>query len=415
MGPGRAGFFPIREILKNHQLFQIGTCNTAPNWMRMASKKRASSIDFCLGIIGDPQYADVDIFETEYMGYIIDTSGTKVLKYDDKRVRNYRNSLGIVAAAAETFQKTDGCVCAVILGDIIDKQARFNNTYSQCRTRLLETISSNHTEEKDEEFNSGSKRKSTKASTHNEYLFCFGNNDADLTKKDDDDNSRKEWILDFIPKSLYPITLTPDKIYYDYVPAPGYRIIILDCYDVNYNCGSTAENKLLALQLLNDNNPFWNDFSSTYEAKYSNFPVDKVKFQKYNGGIGAEQMKWLNNVLENAESEIVICCGHVPLHPDSTATIDGFLYNNTAVMDLFDKHCCVKAYLCGHDHDGGYTKSSTGVHYIIPRAPIECSAKQVAYGYLKFFSNKKGMELLWFGETPVNKTMFQWPDYMEFR
>jgi len=386
----------------------------------MESKQKDSSVDFCLGIIGDPQYADCESHEIEYMGYRVDPkTGTKLLNFDDKRIRNYRNSLDIVREASKTFLQTEKCVCTVVLGDIIDKQARFNNTYAECRKTFLETILSHHTEFQNTGVKSGTKkRKSTSItpSITNEYLFCFGNNDADLTKKDDDSSSRKEWIQHFIPMSLHPTSFTPDKIYYDYVPAPGYRIIILDCFDINYNCGSTSENKTLGLQLLNDNNPSWNDFSISYEAKYNNFPVEKIKFQKYNGGIGKEQLKWLESVLENSQSDIVICCGHVPLHPDSTATIDGFLYNNIEVMDMFKKHTCVKAYICGHDHDGGYSKCPiTGIHYIIPRAPIECGVNQTAYGYLNFFSDKSGMELVWFGETPVSKELFQWPDHMKFR
>ena len=411
---------------------QIGPSHPAPmtrpchgnkmpniNYIMPTKRSSRSSVDFCLGIIGDPQYADVDNFEVQLMVYDLDPiSGEKVLTFDQKRVRNYRNSLDVVKEASTTFKKTDGCVCTVVLGDIIDKAARLNDTYAQCRIRLLDTISAYDIDENDGKVKSGSKRKGTEAARRNEYLFCFGNNDADLTNEDKDYASRKEWIHSFIPKSLNPLTFTTDKIYYDYVPSPGYRIVVLDCYDVNFYCGGTTENKLLGLRLLNDNNPFWNDFSITYEAKYSNFPSEKVKYQKYNGGIGTEQMRWLENTLGNAASEIVICCGHLPLHPSSVSTIDGFLYNNTELMDLFNRHNCVKAYLSGHDHDGGYAKCPvSGIHYITPRAPIELCAGQTSYGYLKFFSHKKGMELVWFGETPYNKKIFpQWPQgYVEFR
>jgi hypothetical protein len=37
----------------------------------------------------------------------------------------------------------------------------------------------------------------------------------------------------------------------------------------------------------------------------------------------------------------------------------------------------VVAYFAGHDHEGGYCMDDTGIHHIVPPAPLECDEGQV--------------------------------------
>lgn len=46
------------------------------------------------------------------------------------------------------------------------------------------------------------------------------------------------------------------------------------------------------------------------------------RFVEYNGGIGDEQLLWLENELQQASEagQQVITFGHVPIHPDNGST-----------------------------------------------------------------------------------------------
>ncbi len=78
---------------------------------------------------------------------------------------------------------------------------------------------------------------------------------------------------------------------------------------------------------------------------------EKLHYQSYNGGISEAQLRWLEGVLERAQSsnENVIISGHLPIHMGSCRA-DAFLYNHQALVELFERYSCVNVYLAGHDH-----------------------------------------------------------------
>ena len=72
----------------------------------------------------------------------------------------------------------------------------------------------------------------------------------------------------------------------------------------------------------------------------------------WNGGIGSEQMKWLNEQLSIAQKtgkKVVVLC-HFPLFSKK----DHNLYNNWELFSLLASYTCVKAYFSGHYHKGNY-------------------------------------------------------------
>ena len=169
--------------------------------------------------------------------------------------------------------------------------------------------------------------------------------------------------------------ISPQCIYYDISPKKGYRIVILDCFDVNPFVGSTEENRLSAIELLNRENcytgeksggetvPLWRAAADgKYPALFENYQnykemkPEKLHYQSYNGGLSSTQLQWLKEVLRGAQEsgEIVIVCGHLPIHKGSCRA-DAYLYNHEEVIALFRQYKdCVKVYLAGHDHGKDY-------------------------------------------------------------
>ncbi len=74
--------------------------------------------------------------------------------------------------------------------------------------------------------------------------------------------------------------------------------------------------------------------------------------QSWNGGVGRDQMKWLEIVLGNAQQDgkNVMIFTHHPLYPfnDHTAL------NDKEVLDLLTRYPCVRAVMSGHNHAGGF-------------------------------------------------------------
>jgi manganese-dependent ADP-ribose/CDP-alcohol diphosphatase len=81
----------------------------------------------------------------------------------------------------------------------------------------------------------------------------------------------------------------------------------------------------------------------------------------WNGGIGKEQMRWLESQLAGAESEgrkVIVLC-HFPIFPKG----DHNLFNNREVFTLLNRYHCVKAYFNGHYHAGNY-QLVNGIHLV---------------------------------------------------
>ena len=81
----------------------------------------------------------------------------------------------------------------------------------------------------------------------------------------------------------------------------------------------------------------------------------------WNGGISESQFTWLEQRLALAEAngERAIVLGHYPLHPFT----DHCLWDAPRVARLIADAPAAVAYLCGHDHRGGYGRLDT-THFV---------------------------------------------------
>lgn len=172
--------------------------------------------------------------------------------------------------------------------------------------------------------------------------------------------------------------------YYTFCPAPGFRIVVLDGFDISvlgWPEGHPHRNE--AIRVLKERNP--NEDKNSPEGLLGL----EERFVMFNGGVGKEQLSWLHQQLEEATShteKVIICC-HIPLHPGATFPC-ALLWNYTDVLDVIYKFTCVKLCLAGHAHTGGYTKDSHGVHHRALEAILECPPGTDAFGHIDVYEHR---------------------------
>ena len=98
--------------------------------------------------------------------------------------------------------------------------------------------------------------------------------------------------------------------------------------------------------------------------------------QTWNGAIGEQQRQWLAKLLSDADArkERVIVFAHFPALPASCRS-NHLLWDHQKIVKLLEAHSSVKAFLNGHDHNGGYGEQA-GIHYVTFPAMVEHSAAE---------------------------------------
>ncbi|EYU28624.1 hypothetical protein MIMGU_mgv1a025860mg, partial [Erythranthe guttata] len=164
--------------------------------------------------------------------------------------------------------------------------------------------------------------------------------------------------------------------YYEFSPIPEFRFLVLDGYDVSaIGWPKDHPNTKKAVNFLAERNP-----NSDKNSPNGLIGRDR-RFLMFNGAIGKEQIEWLDRVLGDAmklDQKVVIGC-HLPLDADASSN-EALLWNYNEVMDVVHRYSCVKACLAGHDHKGGYSVDSHGVHHRILEAALECPPGTDAFG-----------------------------------
>ncbi|PIN24122.1 CDP-glycerol diphosphatase [Handroanthus impetiginosus] len=175
---------------------------------------------------------------------------------------------------------------------------------------------------------------------------------------------------------------SPDNLaYFDFSPVPEYRFVVLDGYDISaIGWPKDHPNTIKALDFLWERNP-----NSDKNSPNGLIGRDR-RFLMFNGAVGKDQIEWLDRVLQDAtklNQKVVICC-HLPLDPQASSN-EALLWNYSEVMDVIHRYSCVKVCLGGHDHKGGYSVDSHGVHHRILEAALECPPGTNAFGRIDLF------------------------------
>jgi predicted phosphodiesterase len=160
-------------------------------------------------------------------------------------------------------------------------------------------------------------------------------------------------------KSSVPLRMGMTRRYYDFGQGP-WRFVVLDGNDMSLQGHVPGSDRYLAsVEIL----------ARLKAEKSSNA-------QNWNGGVGAEQMRWFKATLTHAKKaaqQVVVFC-HWPVWPKTSHT----LWNDAEVVSVLESHSHVKAYLCGHNHAGEYAEKN-GIHYVTFRGMVE-GTDRTAYG-----------------------------------
>lgn len=191
-----------------------------------------------------------------------------------------------------------------------------------------------------------------------------------------------------LPRSkLLPLLKIPsvdDHAYFEFSPTPEYRFVVLDGYDISaIGWPQDHPNTLEALNFLREKNP------NSEKNSPSGLVGLERRFLMFNGGVGKEQLEWLDGVLQAASKlnqKVVVCC-HIPLDPGAS-TIEALLWNYNEVMDVIHRYDCVKVCLAGHDHKGGHSIDSHGVHHRVLEAALECPPGTNSFGYVNVYDDR---------------------------
>ncbi|KAL5997032.1 hypothetical protein ACLOJK_007958 [Asimina triloba] len=180
------------------------------------------------------------------------------------------------------------------------------------------------------------------------------------------------------------IPSTHNHAYYDFTPTPEYRFVVLDAYDISaIGWPSDHPKTLEALAVLQVKNP------NTDKNSPVGMEGTERRFLMFNGAVGKDQLEWLDGVLQDSMvrgQKVVVCC-HLPLDPDATSH-EALLWNYNEVMDVIHKYKCVKACIAGHDHKGGYSVDSHGIHHRVLEAALECPPGTNAYGHIDAYHDR---------------------------
>lgn len=117
----------------------------------------------------------------------------------------------------------------------------------------------------------------------------------------------------------------------------------------------------------------------------------KPNTYEWNGGIGAEQIIWLEKELQNSEDKnlkVAVFC-HYPLLPFEAHS----LWNSEEVLAVLEKFNCVKIYLNGHNHAGNYAFHH-GIHFVNLKGMVETEHEN-AFSIILF--TDKQIEIKGFG------------------
>lgn len=227
----------------------------------------------------------------------------------DKGTRFYRASIGKLGAAVEHFNRTDLAFC-VHLGDLIDREWR---SFDEI-TRPL-------------------------SSSRHRWHQLLGNHDFDVL---DTEKPR-------VPERLGM------KWRYGSFDHGGFRFVVLDTNDVStYAHPSGAPERAAA------------------ERELVRLQAAKMRQARpWNGGIGAEQLAWLDRELTTARKsgQRVIVFAHHPVWPDN----DHNVWNAPEVLAVLDRHPHVVAWLNGHNHAGAFGERS-GLPFVTMKGMVETAA-----------------------------------------
>lgn len=315
-----------------------------------------------IGLIADVQYVDDD----------------DAFNYRKTRRRYYRSSLDRFRAAVDHWRE-EKIERVIQLGDLLDGKSSSQGKKDSDFAQLERVISGLPVP----------------------WHHCIGNHELyNFTEKE-----LRAWMSRDSRIEL------KDANFYAFSPAPGFLVVVLNSYEINYaNQKDANENGDVSLlvrnaearRLLDANNPNDN----------KNSPTGLVDFDRrwvaFNGGLGKHQLQWFESQLSSAKSkrEKVLVVSHVPIEPKACADILDLAWDYEGAQNVISRFGdVVVGVFAGHDHDGNsYLDEAANILYVTFKAVLETEPGSNAFAICDLFDDRivfKG-----FGKIPTYVVQF---------
>lgn len=305
----------------------------------MLHRKVGGMTPFGFGLISDIQYADIE-----------DASN-----FSGTEHRGYREAAHAAMTSLQTWSTHPASPLFVAqLGDLIDGQNA--GTYGQ-GLALKEPQSSEALNRVLSAWESHPIKTFHAIGNHELYNFSW-----------EELRSRLNGLIGGAPHQISdPHT---GQFYYSVSISVGWRLIVLNCYEMNVIRGLQPETQAEAARLLRSHNPNYGQpvpfdfFAGLEEAQ--------MRYVPFNGGLGARQLAWLDEELRalSARGEKALICGHLPLSVEAGSPRNVAFDADDALTILRDHREKIAAYFAGHRHRGGYARDSSGIHHLTVQAPL---------------------------------------------
>ncbi|MGH3328561.1 MAG: metallophosphoesterase [Streptomycetales bacterium] len=157
--------------------------------------------------------------------------------------------------------------------------------------------------------------------------------------------------------------------YYDF-SLQGWRFVVIDTNDISVYANPEGSPK---------------DRQGETVSEVLSWTGD-VNAHRWNGGVGSEQMAWLEGVLDDAElkDEKVVVFAHMPIHPLNEHNA----WNDDALVNLLEPHNNVVAYFNGHNHGGNYGEKD-GIYYVSFQGMVNLTSN--AYSTVRVYPDRLTM------------------------
>eukprot|EP00931_Biecheleriopsis_adriatica_P055177 TRINITY_DN32567_c0_g1_i1.p1 TRINITY_DN32567_c0_g1~~TRINITY_DN32567_c0_g1_i1.p1 ORF type:complete len:374 (-),score=63.44 TRINITY_DN32567_c0_g1_i1:57-1178(-) len=279
----------------------------------------ASEPTLRFGAVADVQFADVD----------------DAWNFRGTQKRRYRGALGALRSAVQDWLQGPSLTFIADLGDIIDQQCETNNDSCRALDLVLKEWEP----------------------APSPVFHLIGNHELY--------NFNREQLAKLIP-GIAPW-------YRSFRPVMGWRVLILDAYDVNI-IEKDEQSAEEGFAYLGEHNP--NDLRAPRGT------VDLAKglvglarrYVPMAGAMKAKQLAWVAEELAAArmDREQTIIMIHVPFFPPA-AVPGALLWNYDELLDVVRSadSGAVPLVLAGHYHDGGYAQDEeSGTHHVTLASPL---------------------------------------------
>lgn len=185
--------------------------------------------------------------------------------------------------------------------------------------------------------------------------------------------------------------------------AAGWRMVVLDAYDINAIERGVSETIEEGIAYLSRHNP--NDLRAPRGSVDVSMGLDGAqrRFLPMGGAFRREQLRWLEAELREmrAAGERAIVLTHVPVMPEATV-YGALVWNFDEALEALRSPSCgtVALVLAGHFHDGGYAfDAAAGTHHVTLPSPLHSSPEDPrAHCVVEVFEDR--LEILGAGLVP---------------